>query len=240
MSNFEEITDSVIALIKSNQGIELQEILDQLALKVWQFQRVQPQVKKLCYRHVKKWYAKIPDKLPAQVRRNTTATLIYGMLPTSHNGLKEEIGVGKDAITKAVKALHENRLLHITGYVSTPTYLAPTFGKGYGEDVPRPSSIELARQRWKRHNKTPERKVAQQVYFKNNIEKRRQSAKHYYEKNKAEITEKSVIRQRAKRLAVKLEKIEESIKTSWVGSNPFDALRVVHSCSSADVAYLKK
>jgi len=57
-------------------------------------------------------------ELSPRIRKSSTATIIYRMMPVSQKGLKERLGMHKDAIWRAIKLLREHKLIYITGYES--------------------------------------------------------------------------------------------------------------------------
>ena len=139
--------DKIIALIKSRHGIERKQICDVLGLSEGQFNGAQPYVKQHCYRQTKKWYVTVVEVVPPRIRKSPTATIIYNMMPVGQMGLKERMGMHKDAIRRALKLLTEHRLIHITGYETNNTTIFPIFAAGKGIDAIRPDSRTLANQR---------------------------------------------------------------------------------------------
>jgi hypothetical protein len=173
--------------------------------------------------------------LPKEVKRNTTATLIYQWMPVSQHGLKERLGVRKDAVTMAIRVLREHKLIYVTGYTSTKSYQAPSFDIGNKPDAEKLSSKQLEAARSAKYNKKPAVKVAKKKYLEMNKSARQKTIEKYYAANKTELIAKSSIRNRLQRESEKV-KIPT---TKWVGGNPFGGLRAVNSCSGADVAYVR-
>jgi hypothetical protein len=128
-------------------------------------------------------------KLPDLVRKNNTATIIYNMMPVSHNGLKERINVSRDAIARAIKLLKSIKLIYITGYESSKNTLYAKYDKGNKPDLlrPTPRELENARtQRWREKNKEMEL-AAQLRYRERNREKLTEKQKEYYKINRVTI-----------------------------------------------------
>ena len=181
------------------------------------------------------------NQLPDRVRRSPTAVLIYKMMPVSQKGLAKKMGMHVGTIIRNLTLLKAHKLIHVEGWESSPTTLYPMWAAGNKADTPRPTAQQLAREREKR-------------YRENHPEKIAESAQRYRDKNKKMLNEKQMARYFAKRedilqsamlmRAIKPVKpakpVVQAPMTHWAGGNPFDRLRAVHSCSSADVAYVRK
>jgi len=128
-------------------------------------------------------------KLPDLVRKNNTATIIYNMMPVSHQGLKEKLNVSRDAIARAIKLLKNNNLIYITGYESSTTTLYAKYDKGNKPNAlkPTPRELENARtQRWREKNRETEL-AAQLRYRERNREMLNRKQKTYYATNREAI-----------------------------------------------------
>ena len=221
---YKENAKRIIELIKSNDGIERKQICDILELTANQFVCAQPLVESHCYRLKKKWRITIVEEVPRRIRRSSTATIIYGMMPVSQVGLKERMGMHKDSIWRALKLLREHNLIHISGYESGPNMVYPIFAKGYGIDAPRPTAKELELQRYARYQKKHSEKIL--AMHKNFREKNREilNAKQLerYRANRDAINAKAREKARIKRAAKLLEApLINQMTTQWVGGNPF-------------------
>ena len=224
---YKENAQRIIELIKSNDGIETKQICHILELTVNQFVCAQPLVESHCYRLKKKWRMTIAEKVPPRVRKNTTATIIFNMMPVAQLGLSERVGVNADAIRRALKLLREHKLVHITGYESGPNMIYPTFAKGYAEDAPRPTSKELERKRNKRYiKKYPNIDlICHKKYRDKNRKILNEKQKERHLANREVINAKAREKRRIKREAELIETLEtpfaQQVSTQWVGGNPF-------------------
>lgn len=225
---YKENAKRIIELIKSHDGIETKQICALLDLTTNQFVCAQPLVESHCYRLKKKWRMTIAEKVPPRVRKNTTATILFNMMPVSQLGLSERVGVNNDAIRRALKLLREHKLIHITGYESGSNMILPTFAKGYAEDAPRPTSKELALKRNKRYiKKHPNIDIiCHQKYRDKNREILNAKQKERYLANRdvinAKAREKARIKREAKLIVDTLETpFAPQISTQWIGKNPF-------------------
>lgn len=212
--------EKIIQLIKSRRGIETKQICAELGLTPAQFTNAQPFIKKDCYRETKKWRMIVVDEVPARIRRNPVATIIYRMMPVSQKGLKERMGMSKDAIWRAIKLLKEHKLIHITGYESSNTTIFPMFAKGYGIDATRPDSKTLAKRRAAAYKARNPEKVAEiaKKYKENNRELLRFKQMARYWAKADELNAKA--REKAK---LKREGFVKPVilATQWRGGNPF-------------------
>jgi hypothetical protein len=225
---YKENAKRIIELIKSRDGIETKQICGILELTVNQFVCAQPLVESHCYRLKKKWRMTIVEKVPPRVRKNTTATILFNMMPVAQLGLHERVGVHGDAIRRALKLLREHKLIHVTGYESGKNYILPTFAKGYAEDAPRPTSKELALKRNKRYiKKHPDIDLkSHKKYREKNREILNAKQKERHAANREVINAKARERARIKREAKLVEETLETpcmpqISTQWAGNNPF-------------------
>jgi hypothetical protein len=128
-------------------------------------------------------------KLPDLVRKNNTATIIYNMMPVSHQGLKEKLNVSRDAIARAIKLLKNNKLIYITGYESSTTTLYAKYDKGNKLNAPRPTPRELENartQRWRDKNRETELD-AQLRYRERNREMLTTKQRAYYQANREKL-----------------------------------------------------
>jgi hypothetical protein len=225
---YKENAKRIIELIKSRDGIETKQICGILELTVNQFVCAQPLVESHCYRLKKKWRMTIVEKVPPRVRKNTTATILFNMMPVAQLGLHESVGVHRDAIRRALKLLREHKLIHVTGYKSGPNMIYPTFAKGYAEDAPRPTSKELALKRNKRYvQKYPNIDLkSHQKYREKNREILNAKQKERHLANREVINAKAREKTRLKReVKMVTETLEtpciHQISTQWFGKNPF-------------------
>ena len=181
--------EKIIELIKSRDGIETKQIRDLMNITIGQWQLAQPFVKSHCYRKTKKWYMTIVETLPPRIRKSPTATIVYRMMPVSQQGLKERLGMHKDAVWRALKLLKEHNLIHITGYEISKTTLYPIYAAGYGLDATRPCGKELANERSKR-------------YKNKNIEMVREKHRAYRAKNREVLRAKGRARYAANTVTI--------------------------------------
>lgn len=93
----------------------------------------------------------VVEAVPPRIRKSPTATIVYRMMPVSQQGLKEKLGMHKDAVWRALTLLKEHNLIHITGYETSNTTIYPIYAAGYGLDATRPCGKELANERSKRY-----------------------------------------------------------------------------------------
>lgn len=212
--------EKIIQLIKARSGIEVKQICAELDMTIGQFNSALPFVRSVCTRRLKKWHITIVDEVPLRIRKNPTATIIYNMMPVGQMGLKERMGMHKDAIWRALKLLKEHNLVHITGYETNKTTIFPIFAKGRGIDAVRPSSNELANKRSNRYkaNNIEAVQKKNQTYREKNREllKFKQMARYW--ENADELNEKAREKARLKR-----EGLAKPMKvaTQWRGGNPF-------------------
>lgn len=181
--------EKIIELIKSRNGIERKEICAEMGITVGQFHAAQPFFKSHCYRLTKKWHITVVDIVPPRIRKSPTATIVYRMMPVSQRGLKEKLGMHKDAVWRALTLLKEHKLIHITGYEISKTTLYPIYAVGYSLDATRPCRKELANERSKR-------------YKNKNLEMVREKHRVYRAKNKEVLREKSRARYAANTVTI--------------------------------------
>jgi hypothetical protein len=226
---YKENAKRIIELIKNHDGIETKQICALLDLTSNQFTCAQPLITRQCYKLKKKWRMTIVEEVPRRIRRSSTATIIYGMMPVSQIGLKERIGMHKDSIWRALKLLRAHNLIHISGYESGPNMIYPIFAKGYGIDAPRQTAKELELQRYARYQKKHAEKIL--AIHKNFREKNReilnakQKERHLANREviNAKAREKARIKREAKIIVETLEApLAPQISTQWLGGkNPF-------------------
>lgn len=151
--------------------------------------------------------------LPDRIRKNNTATIIYNMMPVSQKGLKELLGVSRDAISRAFRLLKEHKLVYISGYDPSKNTHYPVYSKGDLPDMPKPTARQLEnarRQRWRLKNKDKEH-AKQQNYRKRNREMLNNKQKAYYAANKETI-----------RVLAKMKTAKPATKTRWVEVKPWE------------------
>jgi uncharacterized protein YegP (UPF0339 family) len=159
-------------------------------------------------------------ELSPRIRKSPTAVIIYRMMPVSQKGLKERMGMHKDAIWRAIKLLREHKLIYITGYESDATILHPMFAAGNEPDAVRPAAKELANARSNR-------------YKGRYVEMVRAKDKAYKEKNRELLAAKSKARYEAKKDAInaiaraKRAAAKEPVKivTQWRTASPWAVVK---------------
>ena len=229
--------------LKKHGAKKSREIFEYLGMAQSRFQNCKAYLKKTCEVEkfvwsVKKTEPEVNHELPDRVRKSPTAVLIYRMMPVSQKGLAKKMGMHVGTIIRNLNLLKAHKLIHIEGWESSPTTLYPIWAAGYKRDMPRPTAQQLAREREKRYREKHPEKIAE-------------SAQRYRDNNKKMLNEKQMSRYMAKRDEIltkaKLKRAGKPIEavqippaTQWAGGNPFDRIRAVHSCSSADVAYVRR
>jgi len=139
-------------------------------------------------------------ELSPRIRRSSTATIIYRMMPVSQKGLKERMGMHKDAIWRAIKLLREHKLIYITGYESDKHTLHPMYAAGNEPDAVRPTAKELANARSKR-------------YKGRYVDVIRAKDKAYKEKNRELLAAKSRARYEAQKTTINtIARLKRAIK----------------------------
>ena len=214
----------IIEIIKSHNGIERKQICAALDMTNAQFQGAQMYITKYCWYEAKKWRMTIVETVPPRIRKSSTATIVYKMMPVSQRGLKEKLGMHKDAVWRALTLLKSHSLIHITGYETSHTTIYPIFAAGMGVDAIRPDGKTLAN---RRSNK----------YKAKNSEVVREKHRVYREKNNELLKEKGRARYaakadtlnamaRAKRAELKEmpKGVPKPIATQWQTVSPWAAL----------------
>ncbi len=228
--------------LKKHGAQKSREIFEYLGMAQSRFQNCKVYLKQHCKVEKLFWSVKADvkplDRLPDRVRKSPTAVLIHRMMPVSQKGLAKKMGMHVGTIVRNLNLLKAHKLIHIEGWESSPTTLYPMWAADYKRDTPRPTAQQLAREREKRYREKHPEKITE-------------SAQRYRDNNKQMLNEKQMARYMAKRDEIltkaKLKRAGKPVEavqippsTQWVGGNPFDRLRAVHSCSSADVAWVRK
>jgi uncharacterized protein YegP (UPF0339 family) len=162
----------------------------------------------------------VMKELSPRIRKSPTAVIIYRMMPVSQKGLKERMGMHKDAIWRAIKLLREHKLIYITGYESDNHTLHPMYAAGNQPDAVRPTAKELANARSNR-------------YKGRYIDMIRAKDKAYKEKNREILAAKSRARYAAKKDAInaiaraKRAAAKEPVKvvTQWRTAPPWSVVQ---------------
>lgn len=142
--------------------------------------------------------------------------IIYGKrmmkhMPATVRELSAKLKVSSSVAKKTIAWLRDNKAAYISGWTKSGHADAPVYSEGCYTDAVRPVP--------------PKRERA------------------YVRKAKPEVLPFNLPARcipKDTRITALLAENTIAYKSNWVGGNPFDSLRVVHSCSSADVAYVKK